>query len=147
MSRSGLFSFQNEPIWLIHDSKRFPFFNRFGRKVLAIRDTQFGIGRTLPAIRDTRVRLVLLVYCQARATPNDHFVQMPPRLSLTAWACNKRLKQFGCLKQRYIHHISSHVLVGEGNPDLSLIFQFTSTERRQLFTLLRLVNAIPLPYI
>jgi hypothetical protein len=39
--------------------------------VSAIRDTRFGIGRTLRAIRDTRVRLVVLVYCQARATPND----------------------------------------------------------------------------
>jgi hypothetical protein len=39
--------------------------------VSATRDTRFGIGRTVPAIRDTRVRLVVLVYCQARATPND----------------------------------------------------------------------------
>jgi hypothetical protein len=40
-----------------------------------------------PAIRDTRVRLVLLVFYQAHATPNDHFVlQMPPRLSITARA-------------------------------------------------------------
>jgi hypothetical protein len=41
--------------------------------VSATRDTRFGIGRTVPATRDTRVRLVVLVYCQARATPNDRF--------------------------------------------------------------------------
>jgi hypothetical protein len=39
--------------------------------VSAIGDTWFGIGRTVPAIRDTRVRLAVLVYCQASATPND----------------------------------------------------------------------------
>jgi hypothetical protein len=39
--------------------------------VLVIRDTRFGIDRTVPATRDTRVRLAVLVYCQARATPND----------------------------------------------------------------------------
>jgi hypothetical protein len=71
MSQSGLFIFENEPIWLIHDSKSFFFLNRFGRTMSAIRDTRFGIGRTVPAIRDTRVRLVVLVYCQARATSND----------------------------------------------------------------------------
>jgi hypothetical protein len=71
MSRSGLFIFENEPIWLIHDSSSLFFFNRFVRKVSATRDTRFGIGRTVPVTRDTRVRLVVLVYCQARATPND----------------------------------------------------------------------------
>jgi hypothetical protein len=25
--------------------------------------------------------------------------------------CNKRLQQFGCLKQRYRHHLSGHMLV------------------------------------
>jgi hypothetical protein len=39
--------------------------------VSGIRITRFGIGRTVLAIRDTRVRLFVLVYCQARATPND----------------------------------------------------------------------------
>jgi hypothetical protein len=39
--------------------------------VSAIRDTRFGIGRTVAATLDTRVRLVVLVYCQARATLND----------------------------------------------------------------------------
>jgi hypothetical protein len=39
--------------------------------VSAIRDTRYGIDQTVPAIRDTRVRLVILVYCQARAMPND----------------------------------------------------------------------------
>jgi hypothetical protein len=71
MSRSGLFNFENKPIWLIQDSNSLFFFNRFGRTVLVIRDTRFGIGRTVPATRDIRVRLVVLVYCQARATPND----------------------------------------------------------------------------
>jgi hypothetical protein len=71
MSRSGLFNFENEPIWLIQDSNNLFFFNRFGRTVSVIRDTRFGIGRTVPTTRDTRVRLVVLVYCQARATPND----------------------------------------------------------------------------
>jgi hypothetical protein len=70
MSRSALFNFENEPIWLIQDSNSF-FLNRFGRTVSVIRDTRFGIGRTVPATRDTRVPLVVLVYCQARATPND----------------------------------------------------------------------------
>jgi hypothetical protein len=36
-----------------------------------IQDTRFEIGRTVPATQDTCVRLVVLVYCQARATPND----------------------------------------------------------------------------
>jgi hypothetical protein len=71
MSRSGLFNFENEPIWLIQDSNSLFFLSRFGRTVSVIRDTQFGIGRTVPATRDTRVRLVVLVYCQARTTPND----------------------------------------------------------------------------
>jgi hypothetical protein len=71
MSRSGLFIFENEPIWLIHDSNSLFFLNRFGRTVWAIRDTRIEIGRTVPAIRDTRVRLVVLVYCHARVTPND----------------------------------------------------------------------------
>jgi hypothetical protein len=71
MSRSGLFNFENEPIWLIKDSNSLFFLNRFGRTVSVIRDTWFGIGRTVPATRDTRVLLVVLVYCQARATPND----------------------------------------------------------------------------
>jgi hypothetical protein len=70
MSRSGLFNFENEPIWLIHDSNSF-FLNCFGRTVSATRDTQFGIGRTVTAIRDIRVRFVVLVYCHARETPND----------------------------------------------------------------------------
>jgi hypothetical protein len=48
--------------------------------VSAIRDTRFGIGRTVPAIRDTRVRLVVLVYCQARATPND---RLRPNAAMT----------------------------------------------------------------
>jgi hypothetical protein len=71
MSRYGLFHFENEPIWLIHDSSSLLFFNRFGRTVSDIRVTRFGIGGTVPATRDTRVRLVVLVYCQARATPNE----------------------------------------------------------------------------
>jgi hypothetical protein len=69
MSRSGLFNFENEPIWLIHDSHSF-FLNLFGRTVSVIRDIRTEIFRTVPATRDTRVRLVVLVYCQARATPN-----------------------------------------------------------------------------
>jgi hypothetical protein len=71
MSRYGLFSFENEPIWLIQDSNSLFALNHFGQTVSAIRDTRFGIGRRVPAIRDTRVCLVVLVYCQARATPND----------------------------------------------------------------------------
>jgi hypothetical protein len=59
MSQSGLFTTQ------------IVFFNRFGRNVSVIRDNWFGIGRTTPAIRDTHVRVVVLVYSQARATPND----------------------------------------------------------------------------
>jgi hypothetical protein len=60
MSRSGLFTTQTVF-----------FFNRFGRTVLVIRDIRIEIGRTVPATQNTRVRLVVLVYCQARATPND----------------------------------------------------------------------------
>jgi hypothetical protein len=71
MSRSGLFSFENEPIWLIHDSHSLFFFNLFGPTVSVTRDIRTEIFRTVPAIRDTHVRLVVLVYCQARATPND----------------------------------------------------------------------------
>jgi hypothetical protein len=71
MSRSGLFNFENEPIWLIQDSDSLFIFNRCGRTVSVIRDTRFGIGQTVPAIRDTRIRLVVLVYWQERATPND----------------------------------------------------------------------------
>jgi hypothetical protein len=74
MSRSGLFNFENDLIWLIHDSNSLLFFNRFGRTVSAIRDTRFGKGRTVPDIRDTRVCLVVLIYCQARATPNDRIL-------------------------------------------------------------------------
>jgi hypothetical protein len=36
MSRSGLFNFENEPIWLIHDSHSLIFFNLFGGTVSAI---------------------------------------------------------------------------------------------------------------
>jgi hypothetical protein len=71
MSRSGLFNFENEPIWLIQDSNSLFFLNHFGRTVSVTRDTRFGVGRTVPATPDTRIRLVVLVYCQARATPND----------------------------------------------------------------------------
>jgi hypothetical protein len=71
MSRSGSFIFENEPVWLIHDSNSLFYFNRFVRTVSATRDTRFGIGQTVPATRDTRVRLVVLVYCQSRATLND----------------------------------------------------------------------------
>jgi hypothetical protein len=56
------------------------FFNRSVRTVSAIRDTRFGIGRTVPATRDTRVRLVVLVYCQARAMSND---QLRPNAATT----------------------------------------------------------------
>jgi hypothetical protein len=59
MSRSGLFTTQTV------------FFNRSGQTVSVTRDTRFGVGRTEPATQDTRVRLVVLVYCQARATPKD----------------------------------------------------------------------------
>jgi hypothetical protein len=70
MSLSGLFNFENEPIWLIHDSHSLFFLNLFGRTASVIRDIRTEIFRTVPAIRDTRARLVVLVYCQARATPN-----------------------------------------------------------------------------
>jgi hypothetical protein len=33
MSRSGLFNFENEPIWLIHHWNSLFFLNRFGRTV------------------------------------------------------------------------------------------------------------------
>jgi hypothetical protein len=70
MRRSGLFSFENEPIWFIHESNSLIFFNRFGRAVSVTRDIPIEIGRAVPAIRDTRVHLIVLVYCQDRATPN-----------------------------------------------------------------------------
>jgi hypothetical protein len=79
MSRSGLFNFENEPIWLIQDSNSF-FLNRFGRTMSVILDTRFGIGRTVPATRDTHVRLVVLVYCQARVTLND---RLHPNAAMT----------------------------------------------------------------
>jgi hypothetical protein len=69
MSRSGLFNFENEPIWLIHESHSF-FLNLFGRTVSVIRDIRTENFRTVPAIRDTRVLLVVLIYCQVLATPN-----------------------------------------------------------------------------
>jgi hypothetical protein len=43
MGRSGLFNFENEPIWLIHDSHSFLFFNLFGRSVSVIRDIRAEI--------------------------------------------------------------------------------------------------------
>jgi hypothetical protein len=48
--------------------------------VSVIRYTRFGVGRAVPATRDTRVRLVVLVYCQARATPND---RLRPNAAMT----------------------------------------------------------------
>jgi hypothetical protein len=48
--------------------------------VSVIRDSRFGIGRTVPATRDTRVRIVVLVYCQARAAPND---RLRPNAAMT----------------------------------------------------------------
>jgi hypothetical protein len=89
MSRSGLFDFENEPIWLIHDSNIF--FNRFGRTASVIRDTRFGIGRTVPAIRDTHVRLVVLVIVRRARRRTTDFVQMPSRLSIAAWAWGEGL--------------------------------------------------------
>jgi hypothetical protein len=70
MSRSGLLNFENEPIGLINDLNSF-FLNLFGPTVSVIRDIRIEIVQRVPAIRDTRVCLVVLVYCQARATPND----------------------------------------------------------------------------
>jgi hypothetical protein len=54
MSRSDLFNFENEPIWLIHDTNSLLFFNRFGREVSVTQDIWIEIVRTVPAIRDTR---------------------------------------------------------------------------------------------
>jgi hypothetical protein len=51
--------------------------------VSAIRDTRTEIFRTVPAIRDTRVCLVVLVYCQARATPNG---RLRPNAATTNWS-------------------------------------------------------------
>jgi hypothetical protein len=79
MSRSGLFIFENEPIWLIYFWEwadlaysrltQFFFKSFWSNCVGYSRLSDWNI-RAVPALRDTRVRLVVLVYCQARATPN-----------------------------------------------------------------------------
>jgi hypothetical protein len=68
--------------------------------VSAIRDTWFGIGRTVPATQDTRVSLVVLVYCQARATPNDQLrpnaaTTVDYRVDLYEWASHQLTLRVG----------------------------------------------------
>jgi hypothetical protein len=65
--RSGLFNFENEPIWLIHDSNSFFVF-------LIVLVEPCRLFKILCLV-DTSVRLVVLVYCEARATPNDRLRQ------------------------------------------------------------------------
>jgi hypothetical protein len=133
MSRSGLFIFENEPIWLIHDSNSF-FFNRFVQTVSAIRDTRFGIGRTVPATPDTHVRLVVLVYCQARATPND---RLRPNAATTAdyrvglsKICATR-RAFPSVRFDHLIYFHNGSRRGENRPDTSvLIFSSISYETR-----------------
>jgi hypothetical protein len=81
MSRSGLFNFYKKTIWLIHDwewadlaylilrmsrsglfkTQTVFFLNRFGGTMSVIRDTRFGIGRTVPAVRDTIIIYYIIV--------------------------------------------------------------------------------------
>jgi hypothetical protein len=98
--------------------------------VSAIRDTWFGIGGTVPAIQDTHVHIILLVYCQARATPNDHSVQTP-RLSITAWASERRLTD-----DRGFAWTGPRITV----QDLEIIFlERAQIERRTTITILILI--------
>jgi hypothetical protein len=107
MSRSGIFIFENEPIWLIYfwewadmaysilRMSRYGLFtiptvffsfNLFGRTVSVIRDTLTEIFELYRLFKILAfVSLSWFIVRRARRRTAD-FIQMPQRLSITAWA-------------------------------------------------------------
>jgi hypothetical protein len=86
MSRSGLFTFENEPIWLIHDSNSLIFLIVLVERcrlfeILDLESTRYRLFE-IPVL--AFVSLFWFIVSRALRRTTD-FVQMPPRLSSTAW--------------------------------------------------------------